>query len=470
MSNSYDYDYAEISVPYNQLLERGGENIGVGAEDISTEGKPASVSDANVLTGSSFNDLWIDSWIKSRSYKPKSQGFLIDGRLGYIECMQLYVGSGGIVGGSLDIPNGTSDDSWHVDSSGNMWSGCNVADFTANNDNANAYILNTGVAKFQNITIDGGANVTFISDTLDTSSKKILKDFIFGSADYSGAFKTGDITWNTTTGAITGGSGSLFNKNGLVFATAGVPTITLNGITGAIDSFSLTAGTITGVTITGALIRSSSSGARIELTNGGIFTAHNATQDVVQINATSSNHYYFGYAAGSVKAIQLFAASSTTANILDIQALNTTGKAIYIDGVGSAGDILMSIDGIENIGLYLENINDSAKPVFQVAGVDLDKTSVLISNNNYGDVTEENTAIVEIIEDVSGLPPLKLKGLSTTCLMVDADTNNISHIRFLNGPTTPDNLVEGDMWYDHSSSQFKYYNGVAIRAITSENP
>ena len=41
---------------------------------------------------------------------------------------------------------------------------------------------------------------------------KVLKDFSFA---YSGAFKTGDITWNTTTGAITSGSGGLFNKGGL---------------------------------------------------------------------------------------------------------------------------------------------------------------------------------------------------------------------------------------------------------------
>jgi hypothetical protein len=34
--------------------------------------------------------------MKSTYYKPKKNGFLIDGRKGYIECMQLYVGEGGI--------------------------------------------------------------------------------------------------------------------------------------------------------------------------------------------------------------------------------------------------------------------------------------------------------------------------------------------------------------------------------------
>jgi len=76
-------------------------------------------------------------------------------------------------------------------------------------------------------------NGHFIDDRLNTSAKTILQAFAFSPADYSGAFKTGDITWNTTTGAITGGSGGVFNKKGLIFATAGEATITLDGTTGA---------------------------------------------------------------------------------------------------------------------------------------------------------------------------------------------------------------------------------------------
>jgi hypothetical protein len=67
---------------------------------------------------------------------------------------------------------------------------------------------------------------------LDSSAKKILSDFNFASTDYSGGLKCGTITWNSTTGAITGGSGGVFHKGGIVFANAGVATITLDATTG----------------------------------------------------------------------------------------------------------------------------------------------------------------------------------------------------------------------------------------------
>jgi hypothetical protein len=95
---------------------------------------------------------------------------------------------------------------------------------------------------------------------LDTSAKSILSDFEFDSVDYSGGLKCGTIAWNATTGAITGGTGGVFHKGGIVFAVAGVPTITLDGATGSATFAgtlsaaagtlgSITAGTFTGITI-----------------------------------------------------------------------------------------------------------------------------------------------------------------------------------------------------------------------------
>jgi len=87
---------------------------------------------------------------------------------------------------------------------------------------------------------------------LDTSAKNILSDFAFGSADYSGSLKCGTITWNATTGAITGGSGGVFHKGGIVFANAGVATITLDATTGNATfagTLSAAAGTIGAITL-----------------------------------------------------------------------------------------------------------------------------------------------------------------------------------------------------------------------------
>jgi len=147
---------------------------------------------------------------------------------------------------SLDIPDATTASSFHTDSDGNSWWGCNVADFATDNDNAKAYILKTGVAKLQDVavvgTISGRSTATiasainasgnFIDANLNTSSKAMLKGFDFGSTDYSGALKSGDIAWNTTTGAITGGSGVLVYRGGIIGAKAGVAKFTLSASTG----------------------------------------------------------------------------------------------------------------------------------------------------------------------------------------------------------------------------------------------
>jgi len=137
-----DYNYETIDRPYDGNLERseagvvgGGESgsvvdTGDGSTSPTPESQtstPVETTEPEVTTGQSLDNLWLENWIKSRSYRPKTHGFYINAKQGYIECMQLYVGSGGIEGGSLHIPNKTSANSWHVDAAGLMWSGASVA-------------------------------------------------------------------------------------------------------------------------------------------------------------------------------------------------------------------------------------------------------------------------------------------------------------------------------------------------------
>lgn len=174
-----------------------------------------------------------------------------------------------LMASSLDIPDTTTANSFHVNTSGDTWWGATAI------GSAVAKVLKTGVATFTDIiatgTISGRSTATIasainasgnlitnvINTNLDTSAKTILGDFTFSPSDYSGAFKTGDITWNTTTGAIISGSGGIFNKKGLIFANAGVATITLDGTTGnatfagTLSGVSGTFGTITAGTLTG---------------------------------------------------------------------------------------------------------------------------------------------------------------------------------------------------------------------------
>jgi hypothetical protein len=90
-----------------------------------------------------------------------------------------------------------------------------------------------------------------INSKLDTSSKKILSDFDFGSTDYAGAVKAGDLAWDSS-GVITSGSGVAVYRGGIVGAKNGNTTFSIDT-----DGDATFSGTITGSTIIGGTIKTS---------------------------------------------------------------------------------------------------------------------------------------------------------------------------------------------------------------------
>jgi len=181
-----------------------------------------------------------------------------------------------------ELKVGSGSSIFYTDKEGSRWG--NIVF-----DDAKAWIKPSGLAKFtasngtvlMNTGAADGNFINIINTALNTSAKTILQGFTFGSTDYAGSFKTGNITWNEATGAITGGSGSVYNKAGLIFANAGVPTITLNGVTGAatfagtLSAPSGTLGTITAGTITGATIQTATSGYRTVMTSSNGYQMYN---------------------------------------------------------------------------------------------------------------------------------------------------------------------------------------------------
>jgi hypothetical protein len=107
------------------------------------------------------------------------------------------------------------------------------------------------------INASGQLVTDIVNAKIDSSAKSILSDFNFGTTDYAGAVKAGDITWNTTTGAITGGSGVVVYRDGIVGASSGTPTFSLDATTGdatfagTLSGASGTFGTITSGTLDG---------------------------------------------------------------------------------------------------------------------------------------------------------------------------------------------------------------------------
>lgn len=142
------FTYDNINRPYSSQMTR--------SERVSSDGNGSGGGTSQdegwrtIKSGSSLNDAWIDTWIKSTWYIPKKRGFMLDGQAGYIECMKLWVGGGGIVGGYLDIPDNVTVNSFHVDALGNTWWGSVLIGDSV------ASILNSGAGSFSNITITGG--------------------------------------------------------------------------------------------------------------------------------------------------------------------------------------------------------------------------------------------------------------------------------------------------------------------------
>lgn len=297
-------DYTNIDQPYNSLMEKiNGDmtaikngtgilgqsyfNIGTSVGNISDASQlsvdneldqitsPSQIRGGTVSNGS-FNNIWLTNWMKSTNYQAKARGFYIDGTRGYIECVNIYA-KGGIIVGSIDIPDTTSANSFHTTSGGNSWWGASLA---AGYAAAPAYILSTGVARFEDVFIGavgrtGDALAGAINSTsqlvgdiyngkLDTSSAvpQILMGFEFNSTNWAGAVKTGNLVWNASTGAYISGSGVAIYKGGILGAKQGIGvtfTITTAGDATFVGTVTASAGAIGGWLI-GATQLSASTG------------------------------------------------------------------------------------------------------------------------------------------------------------------------------------------------------------------
>ena len=203
-------DYTTIDRPYDSNLNREGDAL-VNQELTGNTGSGSMNGGVSTAVQTpTFLDIWIETWIKSRNYRPKTSGFYMDGRTGYAEFMSLYVKgglsvTGSIAAGSLDIPDTTTSNSFHVDVDGNTWWGTTNDSFTADNNNALAYVLKTGVAKFQNIALSGNVSISgIINDTsTDISLLSFTHDIVFSAS------ATNIVAW--TAGTITMSSGRTFS-------------------------------------------------------------------------------------------------------------------------------------------------------------------------------------------------------------------------------------------------------------------
>lgn len=113
------------------------------------------------------------------------------------------------------------------------------------------------------------------------SSGQLVENLNFGESDYNGSLRSGDIAWNKDTGVITGGTGVLIYRGGIIGASAGVVTFSLDSETGD----AVFSGTITSSAIYSAFISTDpagSTGERVVINNAdNTISFYNSSNAVV---------------------------------------------------------------------------------------------------------------------------------------------------------------------------------------------
>ena len=89
--------------------------------------------------------------------------------------------TGSLIAGDIHIPDTTTDDSFHVNSTGNMWIGCNVADYASAEENAEVYFHNDGTGFLKTTLQVGESSTDYL--TIDGANQKIVtNDYVSGVA------------------------------------------------------------------------------------------------------------------------------------------------------------------------------------------------------------------------------------------------------------------------------------------------
>lgn len=205
--------------------------------------------------------------------------------------------------------------------------------------------LTAGSVITNSVTVDGVALSTIssralsgynIQQALEVSGSTVLKGVLVPTD--AGALKTGTITWNSTTGALTGGTGVAITEYGIIGAAAGVATFTLNASTGALT----VKGDITG-------------GSNINITGQGVFAgAYTTASYNASIHANTSGSATNGILtkAGSGGYALVASATSPAGNGILAQASGAGRYAGEFSGVSSAGGIFVT-----GASLFTGNVN-----------------------------------------------------------------------------------------------------------------
>lgn len=175
--------------------------------------------------------------------------------------------------------------------------------------------------------------------------------------DYNAGIRVGSVTWDTTTGAITGGSGVVMTRKGLLGVSAGAATFSID-----ISGNAIFKGDITGAsgTFTGSVTGASGTFGGSIVTSGTISATGNHTVDTASYGAIIAN-----YGGASVNGVLAYAAGSAQIGVRGY-ATGNGATGIYGDartatnGIGVEGDgALYGVYGSSSSGTGVYAISSS---------------------------------------------------------------------------------------------------------------
>lgn len=343
-------DYTTIDDPFDSLTLTRDESFAIdsgGATvDNSVSGSQNDISESITQIGSQLTDLVISNSIKSSNYIPGTQGFLIDGSPGIIECASIRLTGGSISYGKNSFTD-TANTGYYIGKEGVYFG-------SASDATKFKFSIATGALEYAGNLVNGAGQIV-----MNSVSQEILKDFDFGSTDYAGAVKTGDITWDGS-GIVTSGTGVAVYRGGIVGANAGAVTFSISATTGS----AYFSGDIEGSSITGGTLQTSTSGQRIRIISASATDpaqSANSLAIIAMDGATPYSLLDMGSDGSSVFRITMngSTAQSTGMNIVRNSATATTNLIqVEITNVSDTGNICQLTGYGDGKILYIRNYGE----------------------------------------------------------------------------------------------------------------
>ena len=224
---------------------------------------------------------------------------------------------------------------------------------------------------------------TVVSNAADVTNKlaKAGGDILTGIMDvqitsnYNAGIRAGDVTWNTTTGAITGGTGVVMTRLGLIGVASGVTKFSISASTGAAtfagDVVTEGQGVFRGTITSGGYVQtllvndtnSSENGiVAYAGTNGsrtGVFGISTGAGQGVY-GSTSTGTGVVGHASGvGGVALAATAVSSATQAILATGTMSITGQITSTLSTGTMPFAVTSTTRCTNLNVATAGVSDS---------------------------------------------------------------------------------------------------------------